>query len=89
MVGLSGRHSRAARHREGNLAGANRPPAPDVHNGLGVLAAAYPDFRIEVELLFDEAAERETAAVRARIRDAREALERSVVPKPAPGGRLS
>lgn len=43
------------------------------YNGLGVLAAANPDLRGEVEALFDAAAERETAAVRARIRHARAA----------------
>ncbi|MXW16866.1 MAG: hypothetical protein F4139_12495 [Gemmatimonadetes bacterium] len=41
------------------------------YNGLGVLAAANPDLRDEVEAFFDAAAERETAAVRARIRHAR------------------
>lgn len=45
------------------------------YNGLGVLAAGNPDLRREVEALFDAAAERETAAVRARIRHARAALE--------------
>ena len=43
------------------------------YNGLGVLAAANPDLRGEVEALFDAAAERETAAVCARIRHARAA----------------
>lgn len=41
------------------------------YNGLGVLAAGDPGIRSEVEAVFDEAAERETAAVRARIRRAR------------------
>lgn len=44
------------------------------YNGLGVLATADPNLRHEVEALFDEASERETAAVRARIRHARAAL---------------
>lgn len=44
------------------------------YNGLGVLAAGNTDLRSEVEALFDAAAERETAAVRARIRHARAAL---------------
>lgn len=44
------------------------------YNGLGVLANADPNLRHEVEALFDEASERETAAVRARIRHARAAL---------------
>ena len=43
------------------------------YNGLGVLAKGNPDLRIEVEALFGAAAERETAAVRARIRHARAA----------------
>ena len=41
------------------------------YNGLGVLAKGNPDLRKEVEALFDATAERETAAVRARIRRAR------------------
>ncbi len=44
------------------------------YNGLGLLAAGNPELRGEVEALFDEAAEGETAAVRARIRHARAAL---------------
>ena len=44
------------------------------YNGFGVLAVGNPDFRREVEELFDAAAERETAAVRARIRHARVGL---------------
>ena len=44
------------------------------YNGLGVLAKGYPDLRKEVEAVFDAAVERETAAVRARIRHARAAL---------------
>lgn len=44
------------------------------YNGLGVLASADPNHRDEVEALFDEASERETAAVKARIRQARAAL---------------
>lgn len=44
------------------------------YNGLAVLASADPDLRDEVETLFDAASERETAAVRARIRRARAAL---------------
>ncbi len=44
------------------------------YNGLGLLAAGNPELRGVVEALFDEAAERETAAVRARIRHARAAL---------------
>ena len=43
-------------------------------NGLGVLAARNPELRSEVEALFDAAAERETAAVRVRIRHARATL---------------
>jgi len=54
------------------------------YNGLGVLAAGNPDLRGEVEALFDEAAERETAAVRARIRHARAALDRRFVPARIP-----
>lgn len=50
------------------------------YNGLGVLAAGNPELRGEVEALFDEAARRETAAVRARIRHARAALARSPGP---------
>lgn len=41
------------------------------YNGLGLLAKGNPDLRKEVAALFDAAAERETAAVRARIRHAR------------------
>lgn len=41
------------------------------YNGLGLLAAGDPGIRSEVEALFEEAAEWETAAVRARIRRAR------------------
>ena len=44
------------------------------YNGLGLLASADPDLRDEVEAIFDAASERETAAVRARIRHARVAL---------------
>ena len=44
------------------------------YNGLGVLASADPNLRDEVDALFDAASERETAAVRARIRRARRAL---------------
>ena len=50
------------------------------YNGLGVLATGNPELRGEVEALFDEAARRETAAVRARIRHARAALARSTGP---------
>lgn len=45
------------------------------YNGLGVLAGGNADLREEVEALFDAAAERETVAVRARIRHARAAWE--------------
>ena len=44
------------------------------YNGLGVMAAAEPGFRNEVEALFAAAEERESAAVKARIRRARAAL---------------
>lgn len=44
------------------------------YNGLGVLAKGNPDLQQEVEAIFDAAAERETAAVRARIRHARAEL---------------
>ena len=46
------------------------------YNGLGVLAAHDPALRAEVERLFERAARTETAAVRVRIRHAREALAR-------------
>jgi len=54
------------------------------YNGLGVLATGNPELRGEVEALFDEAARWETAAVRARIRDARAALARSLDPAREP-----
>ncbi len=41
------------------------------YNGLGLLAAADPALRREVEALFDAAEARESAAVRVRIRRAR------------------
>ena len=41
------------------------------YNGLGVLAKGNPNLRKEVGALFDAVAERETAAVKARIRHAR------------------
>ena len=44
------------------------------YNGLGVLAAADPGLRDEVEVLFEAAAATESAAVRVRIRHARAAL---------------
>ena len=43
------------------------------YNGLGVPAGGNPDLREEVEALFDAAAARETAGVRARIRHVRAA----------------
>ena len=43
------------------------------YNGLGLLATGNPGLRKGVEALFDAAAERETAAVSARIRHARAA----------------
>ncbi len=49
------------------------------YNGLGVLAVGDRDLRGEVERLFDAAAERETAAVRARIRRARAAFPTAVL----------
>ena len=47
------------------------------YNGLGVMAAAEPGLRNEVEGLFAAAEERESAAVKARIRRARAALASS------------
>ena len=47
------------------------------YNGLGVMAAAEPGLRDEVEALFAAAEERESAAVRARIRHARAVLASS------------
>ncbi|MXW27946.1 MAG: hypothetical protein F4Z80_03545 [Chloroflexi bacterium] len=44
------------------------------YNGLGILAAREPSFRNEVLSLLDQAAGRETAAVKARIRHARAAI---------------
>lgn len=41
------------------------------YNGLGVLAAADPALRLEVETLFDAAEATESASVRVRIRHAR------------------
>ena len=47
------------------------------YNGLGVIAAAEPRLRNEIEALFAVAEERESAAVRARIRHARAGLASS------------
>ena len=47
------------------------------YNGLGVMAAAEPGLRNEIEALFAAAEERESAAVRARIRHARAGLASS------------
>lgn len=46
------------------------------YNGLGVLAAADPGLRAEVDALFDAAEGSESASVRVRIRRAREALSK-------------
>ena len=47
------------------------------YNWLGVMAAAEPGLRNEVEALFGAAEQRESAAVKARIRRARAALASS------------
>lgn len=44
------------------------------YNGLGILAARDPEMRDEIEALFDRVAERESPAVRVRIRHARAAI---------------
>ena len=46
------------------------------YNGLGLLAARNTALRDEVEALFSRAEKTETAAVRVRVRYAREALRR-------------
>ena len=46
------------------------------YNGLGILAARDSSFRHEVQTLFDHAERSETAAMKARIRHARESIPR-------------
>ena len=51
------------------------------YNGLGVLAAADPALRREVEALFEASEATETASVRVRIRHARAAMGGTVKPR--------
>ena len=67
----------ALRRRLGRLTGSRHAFVRAwAYNGFGVLAAGNPTLLTEVEERFEAATERETAAVKARIRHARATLAR-------------